>query len=139
MQHVGRRHRGRCPSAVWFRLPGHFARSEDSVRWMSGRIAFPQEYDRESECLVGEPESPNAGVKLIAAVDLLEQALDTRTSLVHHLEKVQDDPKRAELAQRMLNKNDEQIADIKDQIRAAREALWGMRPEPKGLDTQSDD
>jgi transcriptional regulator with XRE-family HTH domain len=108
-------------------LPGCVTRDDDAARWMSGQVSFPQDYDLSSMRLTGDPHPPNEGVNLITAASLLEQALDTRISLVSHLEKVQGDAAEAATAQRMLEKNREHIEALRKQIRHAREALWGMR------------
>jgi transcriptional regulator with XRE-family HTH domain len=123
-------------------LPGVFTSEDEAVRWMSGGVSFPQGYDSLSMRLEGQPNPPNHGVNLIAAVSLLEQALETRISLVHHLYKVQEDADEAATAQRMVEKNNEQIEAIRKQIRDAREALWGMRPDldaPEESEDESDD
>jgi transcriptional regulator with XRE-family HTH domain len=108
-------------------LPGRVTRDDDAVRWMSGQVSFPQEYNLLSTRLEGDPHPPNEGVNLIAAASLLEQALDTRISLVCHLQKVQGDAAEVATAERMLEKNSEHIEALRKQIRDAREALWGMR------------
>ncbi|MDT5370736.1 MAG: hypothetical protein QOC62_5167 [Mycobacterium sp.] len=71
-------------------------------------------------------KAANDGVTLIAAMSLHERVLETRISLVHHLHTVRDDAAEVEVAQRMLEKNTEQIEAARKQIRDAREALWGM-------------
>ncbi|HKI41774.1 MAG TPA: hypothetical protein VKA66_15650, partial [Mycobacterium sp.] len=89
--------------------------------------------------LEGQPNPPNHGVDLIAAMHRLEDLLDERTSLVHYQEKTRNDSAETEAAQRMLEKNNEQIAAARKQKRDAREALWGMRRavgEQKGLEEE---
>jgi transcriptional regulator with XRE-family HTH domain len=144
-------------------LPGVSVRNEDAVRWLAGRISFPQREEPVSRRLEGQPHPPNEGVKLIAATASLEQALEDRIPLVNELQKAEADwddiqanwdaaqanlddvnakwDKR-ETARRMLQINDEQIAAIRKQIRDAREALWGMRrdeDEHEGPEPESDD
>jgi transcriptional regulator with XRE-family HTH domain len=107
-------------------VPGLFTKDDEAVRWVSGQASLPQKYDLSNRRLEGQPNPPNDGVDLIAAMSLHEQALETRISLVHHLQTAQD-AAEAEVAQRMLQKNSEQIEAARKQIRDAREALWGMR------------
>jgi transcriptional regulator with XRE-family HTH domain len=141
-------------------LPGFSVRNEDAVRWMAGRISFPQKEEFVSRRLEGEPHPPNEGVKLIAAVASLEQALETRIPLVNELQKAEadwDDVQansadaqanlddvyakwdKRENARRMLQINDEQVAARRKEIRDAREALWGMRRELDATEPDSDD
>ena len=120
-------------------LPNYLTSDDEAVRWMSGGVSFPQKYDLSSMHLKGQPNPPNAGVNLIAAVSSLEQALETRISLVHHLEKVQCDPVDAENAGRMLEKNSEHIEAIRSQIDAARAVLWGFHDNYDPPDPESDD
>ena len=63
-------------------IPGVYTRTGDAVRWVAGQLAFPQECDRSTMHLVGQPNPTNDGVRLIEAEALLEQALETRISLV---------------------------------------------------------
>jgi transcriptional regulator with XRE-family HTH domain len=117
-------------------LPSVLTSDDEAVRWMSGGVSFPQEYDLSTKRLKGQPNPPNDGVNLIAAVALLEKALETRISLVDYWHKVKEDAADAETAQRMLEKNNEQIEAAKKRVRDAREALWGFRdnydpPEPE--------
>jgi transcriptional regulator with XRE-family HTH domain len=125
-------------------LPGLSTTEDDAVRWVSGQVSFPasfwMEYDDLGSTRVErQADPPNDGVNLIAAVKLLDQALDARISLVHHLHKVQGDAGEVEMAHRMLEKNNEQIEAIRKQIRDAREALWGMRPDLDDSEPQSHD
>jgi transcriptional regulator with XRE-family HTH domain len=110
-------------------LPGRTTKDDEAVRWMSGQVSFPQTYDVSAAHSEGKPHPPNEGVNLITAASLLEQALDTRMSLISHFEKAQGDSADAAAARRMLEKNSEQIEAARKQIRDAREALWGMRPD----------
>ena len=66
----------------------------------------------------------NEGVRLIAAAAALEEALDTRIALVRHQDQVAGDAE-TEAGQRMLEKNLERIEALREQIRDAREKLWG--------------
>jgi transcriptional regulator with XRE-family HTH domain len=120
-------------------LPGLLTKDDEAVRWMSGQVSLPQKYDLPSRRLEGQPNPPNDGVRLIAAMSLHEQALETRISLVHHLHKVQDDAAEVEVAQRMLEKNSEQIEATRKQIQDAREALWGMRGQFGAVDGEDSD
>jgi transcriptional regulator with XRE-family HTH domain len=120
-------------------VPGVFTKEDEAVRWMSGQVSFPQEYDIVSMRLEDRPNPPNAGVNLIAATSLLEEALETRISLVHHLSGVQDDPVEAETSQRMLERNSEQIEAIRKRRREAQAALWGYYDNYDPPETDSDD
>jgi len=120
-------------------LPGFSVRNQDAVRWMAGRMSFPQKVRTLDYSLEGQPAPPNDGVNLIAAASLLEQVVETRISLVDHLHKVHGDAAEARTAQRMLEKNSEQIEAIGKQIRDAREALWGMRSDIQELQDESDE
>jgi transcriptional regulator with XRE-family HTH domain len=120
-------------------LPGLFTKDDEAVRWMSSQVSLPQKYDIVRMRLEGKPNPPNEGVNLIAAMSLREQALETRISLVHHLHKVQDDAAEVEVAQRMLEKNSEQIEATRKQIQDAREALWGMRGQFDAADGEDSD
>jgi hypothetical protein len=113
----------------------------ESVLLMRGRVAFPQEYKLSTLQLDGRPHPPNDGVNLMAAMSSLEEALDTRISLIHHLHMAQDDAAgtEAQTAQRMLERNSEQIEAIRKQIRETREALWVMRSSAEEVRTSSDD
>ncbi|MFZ1178056.1 MAG: helix-turn-helix transcriptional regulator [Mycobacterium sp.] len=108
-------------------LPKFRAKEDDAVRWMSGALSFPQEYDIRNLQLKGQPEPPNDGVKLVAALSLIDELLETRIALVDHLHKVQEHPAEARNAQRMLDKNDEQIEAARKQKVDAQKALWGTR------------
>ena len=111
-------------------IPGVYTRTGDAVRSVAGQLAFPQECDPSTMHLVGQPNPTNDGVRLIEAEALLEQALETRISLVHYQRQVQSNAAEADTAQRMLEKNDEQIGALRTMIRDARDALWGMGIEP---------
>lgn len=108
-------------------LPSFVTNEEEAARWVAGQVSFPQPYDVASRQLKGQPNAPNHGVKLLAAMSLLEQVLESRMSLVDYWHSVKKDPVEAKTAQRMLEKNNEQLEAIRRQIRDAREALWGMR------------
>lgn len=110
-------------------LPGFATKEDEAARWIAGEVSFPQSYDAASGQLEGEPNAPNHGVNLLAAMSLLDKVLDSRMSLVDYWHSVQKDPAEAKTAQRMLAKNTEQLEAVQQQIREAREALWGMRRE----------
>lgn len=120
-------------------LPGYFVRNEDALRWMTGTLSYPQECDPGTQRRVGEPESVNSGVVLVETWALLEQALDTRTSLVNYLQQVDGEPDEAANAREMLQRNAEQIVGIRERIRHAREDLWGLRPEADGWEDEVDE
>ncbi|MBE1551501.1 transcriptional regulator with XRE-family HTH domain [Mycobacterium sp. OAS707] len=107
-------------------LPNVFTTDAESVRWVSGETSTPRVYDMAAGRLDGEPSPPNDGVELIASIAFLHQALDTRSSLVHHLRTVEHDPAELHTAQQMLDRNADQIAAIRNRIRTAQESLWGM-------------
>jgi transcriptional regulator with XRE-family HTH domain len=116
-------------------LPNFITKEDDAVRWMAGQVSFPRPYGVLDARLESQPHPPNHGVKLIAAMSLLEQVLESRISLVNYWHKVQNDAAEVETTRRMLEKNNEQMAAVRKQIRDAREALWGLRPdfdEPEG-------
>lgn len=119
-------------------LPGVMTSEDEAVRWMSGGVAFPQNYQLSSMRLEGQPTPPNEGVRLIDAVSFREQLLETRISLVHHLDKVRENAAEAATAERMLEKNTEQIEAIRKQIRDSREALWGMHADLDDAEPESD-
>ena len=110
-------------------LPNVTVRSEDAVRWVAGTISFPQQVGP-GDSLEGEPNPPNDGVNLIAAVSLREKLLETRIALVEYLHKVRNVDDEAKKAQHMLDQNNEQIAAAQNRIDEAREALWGLRNDP---------
>ncbi|POX98885.1 transcriptional regulator [Mycobacterium kansasii] len=123
-------------------LPGFVAKEDDAVRWMAGQVSFPQPYDLGSAQLEDQPNPPNHGVNLLAAMSLLEKVLENRMSLVDYWHKVRGDAAEAKTAKRMLEKNAEQLEAVRKQIRDAREALWGMRhesDEPEEREGESDD
>ncbi|MEB3020392.1 helix-turn-helix domain-containing protein [[Mycobacterium] crassicus] len=109
-------------------LPGYFARSDDAVRWVAGSIAYPQEYELSSMRRIGDPAPPNSGVNLVEDTSLLAEALETRTSLVRYLERVEGDAQEVENAHEMLQRNAEQIAAIRHRRRNSLMDLWGMHP-----------
>lgn len=120
-------------------LPNFTTKEDEAARWMSGQVSFPRKYDLGSVRLEGQPTPPNEGVNLIAAMSLLEHAIETRISLVDYWHKVKDDAREAEIAQRMMEKNDEQIEAARRQVRDAREALWGFHDNYDAPDSESDD
>jgi transcriptional regulator with XRE-family HTH domain len=105
-------------------LPGVGVMAEEAVRWVSGQVSFPR------QILLAESEDkakpPNDGVKLIAAATSLDDALEARIPLVNQREKAQD-TREVEVAQRMLQLNDEQIEGLPKEMRDAQLALWGSR------------
>jgi transcriptional regulator with XRE-family HTH domain len=118
-------------------LPNFTTKEDDAVRWMAGQVSFPQPYNW-SRRLEGQPNPPNHGVNLIAAMSLLEEVLEHRISLVDYSHKEREDAAEAGTAQRLLEKNNERIEAVRKQIRDAREALWGMRSD-LGEQEQPDD
>jgi transcriptional regulator with XRE-family HTH domain len=119
-------------------LPSLFTKDDEAVRWISGQASLPQVYDIVNKRLEGKPNPPNEGVNLIAAMSLLDQALETRISLVHHLHTVQDDAAAVEVAQRMLEKNSEQIEAMRKRIRDARDALRGLHGQFEDIEDGDD-
>jgi transcriptional regulator with XRE-family HTH domain len=122
-------------------LPNFMTKEDEAVRWMAGQVSFPQQYDFGSMRLEGQPNPPNHGVNLLAAMSLREELLESRISLVDYWHRVQEDPAEAKTAQRMLDKNGEQLEAVRKQIRDAQEALWGMRrdsDEPEEQEDESD-
>jgi transcriptional regulator with XRE-family HTH domain len=120
-------------------LPGFLAKEDDAVRWISGQVSFPQQYSLASARVEGQPNPPNDGTNLIAAMSSLDRLLDNRISLVNYWYSVREDTAEAETAQRMLEKNNEQIAAVEQQIRDARDGLWGRRPKLDQPEDESDD
>jgi transcriptional regulator with XRE-family HTH domain len=140
-------------------LPGLMTSEDEAVRWMSGGVSFPQNYDLSGIRLEGQPNPPNEGVKLIAAVSSLQQTLEARIPLLNEVHKAQADwddvqanwedaranlddvharADRLETARRTMQLNDERIAAIQKEIRDARKALWSMSPELDDEEGQSD-
>ena len=110
-------------------LPGVLAKEDEAVRWVSGQVPLPQERDMPGAHVgQGASDPPNEGVKLVVAKQTLQQALETRISLVHHLHTLEADAAEVIDAQRMLDMNNELIQSVRQQIRNARETLWGMNP-----------
>jgi transcriptional regulator with XRE-family HTH domain len=120
-------------------LPNFMTKEDEAVRWMAGQVSFPEHYDLGSMRLEGQPNPPNHGVKLLAAMSLLEQVLESRMSLVDYWHQVREDAAEAKTAQRMLAKNNEQLEAVRKQIRDAREALWGIRRESDEPGKQEDE
>src|ERR1700682_2903017 len=121
-------------------LPGVLAKEDEAVRWMSGQVPLPQGNDMPDMRLehIG-PDLPNEGVKLVVAMQLLQQALETRISLVHHLHTLEVNAAEVTDAHRMLDMNNELIQNLRQQIRAARETLWGMNPALGGVEAGDDE
>jgi transcriptional regulator with XRE-family HTH domain len=110
-------------------LPGVLAKEDEAVRWVSGQVPLPQERDMPGGNLEQDASDlPNEGVQLVVAMQTLQQAVETRISLVHHLHTLQADAAEVIDAQRMLDMNNELIQNLRQHIRAARETLWGMNP-----------
>ena len=82
---------------------------------------------------------PNEGVQLVVSTNLLHQALETRISLVHHLHTLQAEDADVTDARRMLDMNDDLIQNLRQQIRDARETLWGMNPTISEAETEDDE
>jgi len=120
-------------------LPGVLAKEDDAVRWVLGQVSFPQEFQSSRNELEGRPNPPNDGVNLMAAMTALEEAVETRISLVHHLHEAQEDPAETRNAQHMLERNSEQIEAIRKEIRDTRAALWGTRSSNDDAEAAPDD
>jgi len=120
-------------------LPGVFASDDDAVHWMSGQVPFPPQSEESSPGVQDHQMPAHEGVRLIDAVSMLEKALETRISLVHYQYVVQEDRAEAATAERMLEKNNEEIFAIRTRIDAARRALWGMDRERGDVENDSDD
>ena len=84
-------------------------------------------------------ELPNEGVKLVVSMQMLQQALETRISLVHHLHTLQADDADLTDAHRMLDINNDLIQNLRQQIRDARETLWGMNSDLGEVETEDDE
>jgi transcriptional regulator with XRE-family HTH domain len=121
-------------------LPGVVAKEDEAVHWVSGQVPLPQEGDMPG-AHVGQEASdpPNEGVKLVVAKQTLQQALETRISLVHHLQTLEADAAEVIDAQRMLDMNNELIQNLRQQIRNARETLWGMNPAFAEVENEDDE
>jgi transcriptional regulator with XRE-family HTH domain len=119
-------------------VPGVLTKEDEALRWMSGQVPFPQSFDMSNMPMEDRPKPPNAGVDLITATSLLEEALETRISLVHHLYAVQDDPTETANAERMLQKNSEQLEAIRKRRRDAQATLWGLQDNGDPPETDSD-
>jgi transcriptional regulator with XRE-family HTH domain len=121
-------------------LPGVLAKEDEAVRWMSGQVPLPQGADMPDMQLARlAPNPPNEGVRLVVAMQLLEEALATRISLVHHLHTLEADGSEVTDAQRMLEMNNELIHNLRQQIQDARETLWGMNPVSRQEETEDDE
>jgi transcriptional regulator with XRE-family HTH domain len=106
-------------------LPGVEVRGDEAVRWLSGRTSFPRKVDADGS----KPAPPNDGVKLIAAAASVDKALEERIPLVNQLQKAEE-PREVEVAQRMLQINDEQVEGMLQELSEAQRALWGFLPPP---------
>jgi transcriptional regulator with XRE-family HTH domain len=121
-------------------LPGVLAKEDEAVRWVSGQVPLPQERDMPGGNLEQDASDlPNEGVQLVVAMQTLQQAVETRISLVHHLHTLQADAAEVIDAQRMLDMNNELIQNLRQHIRAARETLWGMNPALGGVEAGDDE
>jgi len=105
-------------------LPGYQALPEDAARWVSGRISFPRKVGDAG--FEDHARPPNDGVKVIAAASAVESALEERMRLEKQLEKAQDHPGEAEVAQRMLQITEEKVVGYLQEQGAAQRALWGL-------------
>ncbi len=120
-------------------LPGLLATEDGAVRWMSGQVPLPPERDMPGMHLEhGDANLPNDGVKLVTSMQLLREALGTRISLVHHLHTLEEAGDELADANRMLEMNNELIQSVRQQVRDARKALWGM-PSAAGEPEAEDD
>ncbi|EPQ72839.1 helix-turn-helix domain-containing protein [Mycobacterium marinum] len=106
-------------------LPNVFSTEDEAVRWLSGHVSWPHPYGSLDAPINAPHALSNEGVRLIAAAAALEEALDARIALVHHLERVSDDAAETGVGQRMLDKNLERIEALREQVRDARTKLWG--------------
>ncbi|MCW2557727.1 MAG: putative regulatory protein [Mycobacterium sp.] len=121
-------------------LPGVYAREDDAVRWLSGQVPLPEQTDEPRVRLEHISTGPrNEGVHLVVGMNLLHQALETRISLVHHLHTLQADDADVTDAHYVLDMNDELIQNLRQQIRDARETLWGRNPTFGEVETQDDE
>jgi transcriptional regulator with XRE-family HTH domain len=120
-------------------LPGVLANEDEAVRWLSGQVPVPQDSDTGTHLEQRASELPNEGVKLVVSMQTLQQALETRISLVHYLHTLRADDAELTDAQRMLDINNDLIKNSRQQIRDAREALWGMNPAIGEAETQDDE
>jgi len=121
-------------------LPGVLAKEDEAVRWMSGQVPIPHGGDIPDMQLARlSPQPPNEGVRLVVAMEVLQEALATRISLVHHLHTLEADGSQVTDAQHMLEVNNELIQNLRQQIRDAREALWGMNPVSREEETEGNE
>jgi transcriptional regulator with XRE-family HTH domain len=121
-------------------LPGVLAKEDEAVRWLSGQVPVPQDFDMPGTHLEQRASDlPNEGVRLVVAMQMLQQALEIRISLVHHLHTLQADDAELTDAQRMLDINNELIQNLRQQIRDARETLWGTNPDLDEAETLDDE
>jgi transcriptional regulator with XRE-family HTH domain len=107
-------------------LPGLHANEDEAVLWISGQVPLPQG-DNVAEMPVDRERQivRNDGVQLVVAMQTLTDALETRISLVHHLQTLPPEDPEIPDANRMLELNNELIQNLRQQIRHARQGLWG--------------
>lgn len=106
-------------------LPGMIASDDDAVHWMSGQVPFPYSSQGVSPAVDDMSAPAHQGLKLIEAVSMLDKALETRISLVHHQYAVKADSAEAEAAELMVKKNNDEIGAIRKRINDARHASSG--------------
>jgi hypothetical protein len=86
---------------------------------MCGRSSLPRKGDSDSAPIV----SLNDGVKLIAAVSGLEQAMEARMSVMRRLDNAQGkSAEKVEIAERMVQMKGERIEALRMEIRDRRGA-----------------
>lgn len=122
-------------------LPGVLTPDDDAVRWLSGRVSFPRRLGPNALGVEGQPTPPNDGVKLISATLSLDKALEARIPLLDALHIARRDYSGdlqtaldIETAQRMLEISGEQIESLRQEMRDARKALWGLSSDPDDSD-----
>ncbi|TGD89221.1 XRE family transcriptional regulator [Mycolicibacterium sp. CH28] len=121
-------------------LPGVLAKEDEAVLWMSGQVPLPQGDNMPALSLEREDRIVrNDGVQLVVAMRTLEEALETRISLVHHLQTLKADGADVADANRMLEINNELIRNLRQQIREARESLWGVDAAFAETETKDDE
>lgn len=122
-------------------LPGVLTPDDDAVRWVSGRVSLPRRLGPNALGVEGQPTPPNDGVKPISATLSFDKALEARISLLDALHIARRDYSGdlqtaldIETAQRMLEISDEQIESLRQEMRDARKALWGLSSDPDDSD-----
>lgn len=107
-------------------IPGYTARENDAVRWLSGQLAFPQQYDLDR--LQGEPRAANAGVALLNTQESLEDAIDRQVSLEVLLGKAEKrgNAEQIENITHLLERDSEAISTLRQRKKELIRMVWGF-------------